>query len=82
MHIQANINGVMDQCTLVNGKIIKSMEMACILGLMEENMKVSGKIIICTDKENIHGLMADHTTGNMIKIKKMVMEFMYGLNYN
>ena len=34
--------GVMDQDTLDNGLIIKSVELGLILGLMVVNMKVSG----------------------------------------
>ena len=41
-----NINGMMDQFIMVNGKKIRLMDMVSIHGKMVESMKVNGSITI------------------------------------
>jgi len=46
---------------------------------MAEGMKVSGWTTICMEKESIHGKMVESMMENMLKIKNMGMEHIFGL---
>lgn len=48
-------------------------------GLMEGDIKVNGFKIICKEKEFTLGRMEEDTKGNILMIKNMVMDNMYGL---
>ena len=62
---QVHLNGLMDQCILVNSIIIIFTERVFIHGATEENTKVNGETIKCTERELLPGLMGVSMLENM-----------------
>jgi hypothetical protein len=63
---------------VVNGAIIKSMELDNIHGLMAGAMKDFGMIIICMNLEYINGRMENNTLENIMMTRSRVLEFTHG----
>ena len=66
------INGVTDDITEVNGKIIKCMELVLIIGMMVVCTRVHTLMIKNKDKEHSFGLMDADTLENGIMGNSMV----------
>jgi hypothetical protein len=71
-------NGQISLLILENFTIIIFMVKVCILGSITVSMKESGEQTKCMEKELLVGLMEENTSDNMPKIKKEVMENLYG----
>ena len=76
---RANTPGLMGRLMKVNGVITKSVGTEYTCGRMVVNIMVSGTTMIWKESVLTFILMVSDTTVNISKIKKKVMEYIFGL---